>query len=137
MQSRETTIMTTDLRRWITLCERWETLPRLFHGTCQHDLPIIRQRGLEAQPTKPKGGAVRHGVYLTDDYHTADEYGFLACDQRGGGEVIILEIDARQLDIKLLQPDDYDLQDAIQGGERAGSEPVDPRLRHLHHWSEA
>ena len=114
-------------------------IPRLFHGACRRDVASILRDGLRAAPTQPKGGQVRHGVYLTDDYVLATDYGFLACDRANqpNDEIVVLEIDTRALELSRLQPDDYDLQDAIQGGEIKNSEPIDARLRHLSHWSEA
>src|ERR1041385_5999194 len=127
----------TDLRRWIRLCEA--AMPaRLYHGTCASFAEAVQQHGLQASDTKPKGGAVCKGVYLTDDYHTAIDYGELVCDRHHHGEhdIVVFEAVVGRLDPRLLQPDDYDLQDAIQGGEIAGSEEIDPRLKSYRRWDE-
>ena len=127
-----------DLRRWMILCEASAMPARLYHGTCAGFADAVRQHGLRAANTKPKGGTVRKGVYLTDDYHTAGDYGELICDLRHHGEhaIVVFEVDVGRLDARLLQPDDYDLQDAVQGGETAGSEPIDPRLQQYTRWDE-
>lgn len=126
------------MRYLISLAEN-VAIPRLFHGCCAVDLQTILQDGLIARITQPKSGKIRRGVYLTDDFHLAGEYGFLACDRSGSpnAETAVLEILTHLLNPSLLQPDDYDLQDAIQGGEIAGSEPIDSRLEHLTRWDEA
>src|ERR1044072_1309989 len=105
-----------DLRRWldIVLCEG--TMPaRLFHGTCAGFAEAVEQHGLQASNTKPKGGAVRKGVYLTDDYDTAIDCGELVCDRHHHGEheIVVFEVDVSKLDPGRMQPDDYDLQDAV------------------------
>lgn len=41
-----------------------------------------------------------------------------------------------QIDVTALEPDDYDLQDRIDGGEE-GPDGIDPRVAHLRDWSEA
>jgi hypothetical protein len=125
------------MRWWMMLCEA--TMPaRLYHGTCSSFADSIQQHGLRAADTKPKGGVSRQGVYLTDDYHTAVDYGALVCDLKHHGEhdVVVFEVNVDRLDPHRLQPDDYDLQDAVQGGEIAGSEPIDPRLRGYTRWDE-
>ena len=127
------------IRQWMMLCEGINTLPpRLFHGTCAGHLDGVRRHGLLAAATIPKGGASRRGVYLTDDPHTAGEYGWLVCDRKhhGDHDIIVLAVDSSVLDPNLLQPDDYDLQDQLQGGEIAGSEPIDPRLKDYQRWDE-
>lgn len=126
------------MRRWIDVL-REATIPaRLYHGTCAGFAPVIERHGLRAAESKPKGGANRQGVYLTDDYHTAVDYGELICDRHHHGEhdIVVFEVNLGRLDPGLLQPDDYDLQDAVQGGEIAGSEPIDPRLRGFTRWDE-
>jgi hypothetical protein len=129
--------MNDQIRRWMMLCEA--TMPaHLYHGTCSGFTESIQQHGLRAADTKPKRGAVRTGVYLTDDYQTAADYGELICDLRHHNEhaIVVFDVDVGRLDPRLLQPDDYDLQDALQGGETAGSEPIDPRLQHYTRWDE-
>lgn len=111
---------------------------RLYHGTCDSHLASILRHGLQAAATKPKGGSVRHGVYLSDDLEIAAEYAWLGCDLKHNArhDPVVIVIDAGVLDPALLQPDDYDLQDQVQGGEISGSEPIDPRLQRYQRWDE-
>ena len=83
---------------------------RLYHGTCSGFAEAVQRHGLRASDTKPKGGTVH--------------------------AIVVFEVDVARLDARLLQPDDYDLQDAVQGGEIAGSEPIDPRLADYTRWDQ-
>jgi hypothetical protein len=126
------------LRRYVTLVEAAAMSAHFYHGTCSGFAESIQHHGLRAADSKPKGGASRRGVYLTDDYLTATDYGSLICDLKHHGEhdIVVFAVDGGALDQRLLQPDDYDLQDALQGGEIVGSEPIDPRLQKYRRWDE-
>ena len=114
---------------------------RLFHGTTKIALRSILQQGLKPHMSKDQANRGNHnidrkGVYLTNCYWLANDFAEVARDIRGGGDIVILEIDVSKIDMTALEPDDYDLQDCIDGGEE-GQDGIDPRVAHLKNWSEA
>lgn len=78
-------------------------LPSVFyHGTSFEALPNILKHGLDPDSTRWKRS--QHVVFLTDEPHVAENYvhGF---HTKG----VVLAVDTRGLNQKLLRPDDYEL----------------------------
>ena len=89
----------------------------LYHGTTTARMAGIMESGLvpqNCQDDVKRGHSdeTRLGIYFASDHLSAGEYSSLAED-RWGGEPLTLAVRVATLDESLLEPDDYDLADAL------------------------
>lgn len=90
----------------------------LFHGTSTVRAVEIIRHGLAPQACldgvkRKQSIDPRVGIYLASNWLLASEFAALAID-RWGGDSAVFAIPFKALDQSQLQPDDYDLADAIQ-----------------------
>lgn len=119
------------MREWIRLFE--EALPRyLYHVTSSKHMPSIRKSGLMPQPCKDsmEYGECRIAIYLAKDWRTCMDHADVVID-RFGGDPVLLRVDASALDPNALEPDEYDIQAYMPGGDLA-----DPRLKDYTRWQD-
>jgi hypothetical protein len=96
----------------------------LYHCTQKKNLPTIMASGLSAE----KSESSLKAVFLSDCPFLTEGYS----QQRPESEHVVLTIDLAALDPSLLGPDNYELQDWLEGD--GGEQAV---LVGVTHWSEA
>lgn len=118
------------MRGLIRLVEAATVPQHLYHVTSSTRITVIRRQGLVPQPCQDATcyGEIRRAIYLAADWQRAMEHAEVMLD-RLGGAVVLLRIAGAALDPDALEPDDYDIQAHLPGGEFA-----DPRLADYTNW---
>lgn len=116
------------LRRYMSIVEG-VTPAFLYHVTSDVRLPSITRQGLVPQVCRDADeyGPPRTAIYL-GNWRDCVEHGEVVHD-RLGGDLVYFRIAVTDLDPTALQPDDYDIQMFMPGGDLA-----DPRLAAYTDW---
>jgi hypothetical protein len=85
----------------------------LYHGTDSDYLESIKSIGL----TPEKSQSSLRAVFLTDDPYVAHSYNVMDSPRPVAGTPIILSVDTTKLDLSKFSPDNYELQDMLNGNE--------------------